>query len=322
MTAVWDEYDVKLQEDGDCYTVIGLNTNKTDIEIKPSYKGKKVTSITDNAFKNCSKITSITIPNSVITIGDYAFYNCSGLTNITIPDSVTTIGDRVFIDCSELTSVIIGKSLSSIVSNSFMGCSKLTNITIGNGITSIGSYAFFGCSGLKNIYINDISAWCNISGLKNLMEDNSINKNLYLHEKLITDLIIPNNVTSIASNAFRNCTGITSVTIPNSVTTIGNSAFYNCKGLTSITIPNSVRTIDYYSFVNCNELKRVYYKGTAAQWREISFELAGDSSLANAARYYYSKTEPALNSDGTAYDGNYWHYDSDGITPVIWKKEN
>ena len=50
LTAVWDEYDVKLQENGDCYTVIGLNTNKTDIEIKPSYKGKKVTSITDNAF--------------------------------------------------------------------------------------------------------------------------------------------------------------------------------------------------------------------------------------------------------------------------------
>lgn len=65
----------------------------------------------------------------------------------------------------------------------------------------------------------------------------------------------------------------------------------------------------------------MYYKGTAAKWAKISIK-HGNSYLTDATRYYYSETAPALNEDGTAYDGNYWHYDTDGVTPVIWKKEN
>lgn len=75
------------------------------------------------------------------------------------------------------------------------------------------------------------------------------------------------------------------------------------------------------AFEDCSSLKTVFYKGTAAQWKKISID-SYNGELRNAARYYYSESEPALSSDGTAYDGNYWHYDTDGVTPVIWKKEN
>lgn len=75
------------------------------------------------------------------------------------------------------------------------------------------------------------------------------------------------------------------------------------------------------AFYDCNSLKTILYKGTAAQWGKIS--IGGlNGCLERATRYYYSESEPALNSEGTAYDGNYWHYDTDGVTPVIWKKEN
>jgi len=62
----------------------------------------------------------------------------------------------------------------------------------------------------------------------------------------------------------------------------------------------------------------VYYKGTTEDWDKIIFDGSFNANLRNATRYYYSETEPALNADGTAYDGNYWHYAADGITPVVW----
>lgn len=172
------------------------------------------TSINYEAFSNCTNLTNITIPNNIMSIGFEAFRKCSGLTSIVIPDSVTSIGNYAFEKCS-----------------------NLTNITIGNGVTQIGARAFTECSKLKNIYITDIAAWCNISGLTNLINYISINRNLYLNNELITSLVIPDSVTSISDSAFDGCCkSLTDVTISNSVTNIGNSAFSRCNNLVNITL--------------------------------------------------------------------------------------
>jgi hypothetical protein len=105
------------------------------------------------------------------------------------------------------------------------------------------------------------------------------------------------------------------------VTSIGWQTFYNCA-LTSITIPSSVTSIETDAFYGCSSLEIVYYTGKAEDWDNITIESNGNDYLTSATRYYYSATEPALNADKTDYDGNYWHYDEDGITPVIWSKEN
>ena len=134
-------------------------------------------------------------------------------------------------------------------------------------------------------------------------------------------VIVCGVLTGLNKGAFYNCSSFTSITIPNSVKSIGDWAFYNCSGLTNITIPNSVTSIGDYAFSSYRGLKTVYYKGGKSEWDKIRIG-SNNGNLTNASRYYYSETEPTLNDDGTGYSGNYWHYAPDGVTPVIWKKEN
>ena len=235
-----------------------------------------VTSIGDNAFRDCSGLTSVTIPNSVTSIGDGAFAFCSGLTSVTIPNSVTSIGEGVFFDCSGLTTMTIPNSVTSIGKFSFYGCSGLTSVTIPNSVTSIGHDAFYRCSGLTSVTIpNSVTsigygAFGGCSGLTSVTVDKNNgtydsrdNCNAIIETSTNTLIVgcknttIPNSVTSIGKAAFSGCSGLTSVTIPNSVTSIGDSAFRGCSGLTSVTIPNSVTFIGDSAFFGCKGLTSV-----------------------------------------------------------------
>ena len=217
-----------------------------------------VTSIGDTAFRYCSGLTSVTIPNSVTSIGWGAFYNCSGLTSVTIPNSVTSIGHYAFYNCSGLTSVTIPSSVTSIEDGAFYGCSGLTSVTIPSSVTSIGPNPFSGCSGLTTIVVDG----------GNSVYDSRKNCNAIIQTATNTliagckNTTIPNNITSIGRNAFEGCSGLTSVTIPNSVTTIESYAFSGCIGLTSVTIPNSVTTIESYAFSGCTGLTSVNFNAT------------------------------------------------------------
>lgn len=136
---------------------------------------------------------------------------------------------------------------------------------------------------------------------------------LYLQNILTGSRVL----TGLNKGAFAYCTGLTSITIPDSVTSISDYAFHGCSKLTSVTIGNSVTSIGEYAFYRCSSLTEIYYKGSAEDWAKITIADYNDE-LQNATRYYYSESKPKLNSDGTAYDGNYCHYDTDGITPVKW----
>ena len=118
-------------------------------------------------------------------------------------------------------------TVTNIGTGAFYWCTKLKDIVIPDSVIYIGDYAFSGCSGLTSVHISDLEAWCKINFY---YESNPLYyaKHLFMNGKEITDLVIPNSVTSIGSFAFSGCSGLTSVTIPNSVTSIGNYAFKGC----------------------------------------------------------------------------------------------
>jgi sorbitol-specific phosphotransferase system component IIA len=228
--------------------------------------GDNVKKIPGCFAKWLSGLTDIAIPNSVTSVGYYAFSGCTGLTNITIPNSITTIYRSAFQDCTGLTNINIQNSI--IGSFMFQGCTGLTEITIPSSVTSVGYYAFSGCTGLKTVYFNaencsDFNysdspfSSCPIERI--VIGDNVKEIPGYFAYRLtgLTDITIPNSVTSIGGSAFRGCTGLTAVTIPNSVTSIGFSAFSGCTGLTEITIPNSVTSIGESAFHGCTGLTEI-----------------------------------------------------------------
>ena len=219
-----------------------------------TYGGKtySVTSIGSSAFKGCSGLTSVTIPNSVTNIGYSAFRGCSGLTSVTIPNSVTSIGNYAFDGCSGLTSVTIGNSVTSIGSYAFDGCSSLTSVTIGNSVTSIGSYAFGYCSGLTSV------VW-NAKNCADCSSSYGSDAPFYNIKSQITSFTFGSEVEHIPAYLCYGMENLTSVTIGNSVTSIGDQAFYNCSGLTSVTIGNSVTSIGDKAFRGCSSLTSVVW---------------------------------------------------------------
>jgi hypothetical protein len=180
-------YTYTYYDDGTC-EITGVDLKSNTIIIIPEYiNGYKVTSIGNTVFKNCTELTSVTIPDSVINIGQFTFFGCTNLKSIAIPNNVNSIGFGMFDSCTSLESVIIGDSvilIEDLMFNSctklesiklpegitgidyaaFDSCTSLESITIPSSVTSIGDYAFDGCTNLTKIhYSGTISQWLSIS---------------------------------------------------------------------------------------------------------------------------------------------------------------
>jgi len=129
--------------------------NKHPLRIPETLDGKKVVAIAEEAFKDCTSITSIELPSTLKTISPYAFANCSLVTTLTVPATVTSIGSGAFVQCSSLTTVTFaeGIALSEISADSFRNCSSLTAIVIPDSVQTIDAAAFMGCTKLASITV-------------------------------------------------------------------------------------------------------------------------------------------------------------------------
>ena len=318
-----------------------------------------VTSIGSYAFSGCDGLMFVTIGNGVTSIGNYAFSGCTSLTEInwnavavnnfssssnvfnnagTSGDGITvTFGDSViripaylfYVEnssyCPKVTNVIIGENVTSIRSYAFSDCTSLMSITIGSGVTSIIGYAFYHCNSLDSVYIRDLAAWCGISFAGENSNPLYYANNLYLNGELVTDLVLPDSVTSIGDYAFYNydnlmsvnipsnvksigdrafmsCSSLTSVTIGSGVMSIGTSAFNSCNGLTSITVPDSVTSIGRGAFGNCGSLTSITIPFVGAEAGKTSSDtyqypfgyIVGGASGTKVEQSYYESSTSSL----------------------------
>jgi len=309
---------VEMTYQGDSYSSYSNEySGAVNIPSSVTYNGTtySVTSISDNVFKGCNELTSVSIPNSVTYIASEAFAGCSGLASVTIPKSVISIGNYAFNGCTKLTKLIIedgtkplslgcnydgilnyGKGLfyDCPLKSAYLGRNlnynaggrygfspfynkdKLNEVTISNYVTTICTNIFRGCSDLTSITIPNSVVTIGGYAFENCW--------------LLTSITIPNSVKTIGNNAFDGCYKLTSLTIGNSVSEIGKSAFWECKGLTSITIPNSVTKIGASAFFGCSGLTGVNILDLTA-WCKIKFDSYDANPLWYAQHLFLNGTE-------------------------------
>lgn len=246
-----------------------------------------VHSISDNAFKNCTNLTTVTFeladkfsPPLVASIGASAFENCTSLTTIKIPYSVTTIGNSAFKGCTSLNNEftydgdMYALALNTIGDNAFEGCTSLTSLTIPKAVASIGSNVFLGCTYLNKVEFDFECVLTKIpdnmfKGLENLTTINMSNNIKDIGKFAFKGCISlnagitfnnDNDVKEIEESAFEGCTSMTSLTIPNSLLYIRKNAFKNCTNLTAIPFNNdsSLYTIGERAFEGCTKLSSFF----------------------------------------------------------------
>lgn len=193
-----------------------------------------VKKIEDGAFTDCTKLTKVTMPNSVTVMGEHCFEDCSSLKNVTISNKLKKISSESFCDCNNLRNITIPISVKEIGERAFYNCQSLQSLSLPDSVVSIGSDSFGACLGLKSV---------RLSGKMDTISDGAFSECTNLKTVKNT-----NKIEEIASYAFYNCISLKSISFSDNLDQIGNSAFKFCESLGTVSIPRKTQYIAKNAF--------------------------------------------------------------------------
>lgn len=217
-------------EISDCYELLSGK-----VYVGAYHNELKVLAITDEAFKDCSKITEVNLLDGILGIGKQAFAGCSEMVKIELPDTTVKIDEEAFKDCAKLESITLPESLEELGANAFMGCTSLVEVKIPSTIKTISENAFEGCTSLKNVTFYEVEKEEDIFDEEDEdNKDNQLNQETFPIEPFLV----------ISKNAFANCTALENINLPDTLHTLQSRAFSGCSSLRKIVIPKNTKNID------------------------------------------------------------------------------
>lgn len=276
---------------------VGKEFAKVKIEQGITYIGRHLFSIhcDDMETEEVATIEKIEIANTVNSIGSQAFMNVKGLKELEIPSSVKRIESSAFELIRTLEKITLNDGLEEI-GNSAFAATSIKSIFLPDTVSTLGRGVFLSCNNLKEVHGFDhievipeaLFEECpiehyNFENVKEIRADafyRSGIKTLNFSEKLekiqdnafckcngLTSILLPNSVTEIKYNAFRECKYLKSIKLSESLKVIDDHAFFGCPSLEEIVIPQSVMTIEEGAFSQCLRLNKVTFLGdTEFSW--------------------------------------------------------
>ncbi len=235
-----------------------------------------VTTLGEKVFMGCSSLSSVTLSNNLTNISEDAFCDCVALSSIDIPDSVIQVGTYAFKDCFDLVAVTLGDNVETIGNSAFDGCTSLDIVTIGSSVSAIEDSAF-GDTNIDSVYYNGtVAGWCGIQFESQYSNPISNGATWFVLDdsgnyQAVSDLIVPEGVTTINAYAFYSCNQLTNVTIGNDVVDICDYAFDFCTYIEFLTLGDSVDSIGQLTFGYCNNIASVVLPSSVSQLGEKSF---------------------------------------------------
>ena len=229
-------------------------------------------------------LTEIEIPGTSTNIGSQTFENCTNLSLATLNNGIKNIGGNCFKDCESLITISIPGTVDSIGDNTFDGCTSLSSLTFAAGENEL-YIPYFSHSPLKTLRIGrnlkyafgeDASPFKDKTTLTRVAFTGNFVTNLYnnLFDGCtgITSISLPETLQSINGYAFRNCSKLSEIVVPEGVTTVGEHCFENCISLTSVSLPTTLKVLENHLFNNCNKLESFVFQPTMDTVEEHCFD--------------------------------------------------
>lgn len=274
---------------------------KLENDIQAIEISEGITEIGDHVFTWCKNVPEIYVPDTVTRIGAGAFYHCSAMKTIHLPVNLAAINSETFTDCRALKEITIPETVAYIGALAFGRCEALTSIDIPASVTSLGHSAFDDCVSLENIkltenitemgsYVFSDTPWLAALEAKDPLV--IINGIVVTGKKCVGEVVIPDTVHAITSQAFAGAGNVTGVKLPPTVTEILYSTFWE-SGLKEITLPETVTRIDEDAFSDCGKLEKITILCPFCEIHESKDTISHDTEIigyANSTAQQYAKT--------------------------------